>query len=76
VGEPLICFGDPERPRSVSSETARSADVPSVIGNAVGGILLVALLNYGQVAPEKTGGQPEPGTGETAMTEPSFTQAG
>jgi len=27
--------------------------VPAVIGNAVGGVLLVALLNYGQVAPEK-----------------------
>jgi formate/nitrite transporter FocA (FNT family) len=27
--------------------------VPSVIGNAIGGVLLVALLNYGQVAPEK-----------------------
>ena len=27
--------------------------VPSVIGNAIGGVLLVALLNYGQVAQEK-----------------------
>ena len=27
--------------------------VPAVIGNAIGGVLLVALLNYGQVAPEK-----------------------
>ena len=27
--------------------------IPSVIGNAIGGVLLVALLNYGQVAPEK-----------------------
>jgi formate-nitrite transporter family protein len=27
--------------------------VPSVLGNAIGGVLLVALLNYGQVAPEK-----------------------
>jgi formate/nitrite transporter FocA (FNT family) len=27
--------------------------VPSVIGNAIGGVLLVALLNYGQVAAEK-----------------------
>jgi formate/nitrite transporter FocA (FNT family) len=31
--------------------------VPSVIGNAIGGILLVALLNYGQVAPEKQSGE-------------------
>jgi formate-nitrite transporter family protein len=31
--------------------------VPSVIGNAIGGVLLVALLNYGQVAPEKQGGK-------------------
>jgi formate/nitrite transporter FocA (FNT family) len=34
---------------------------PSVLGNAIGGVLLVALLNYGQVAAEKaegrTGGQ-------------------
>lgn len=28
--------------------------VPAVIGNAIGGVLLVALLNFGQVAPEKT----------------------
>jgi formate-nitrite transporter family protein len=27
--------------------------VPSILGNAIGGVLLVALLNYGQVAPEK-----------------------
>jgi formate/nitrite transporter FocA (FNT family) len=27
--------------------------VPAVLGNAVGGVLLVALLNYGQVAAEK-----------------------
>jgi len=27
--------------------------VPSVLGNAIGGVLLVALLNYGQVAPQK-----------------------
>jgi len=27
--------------------------VPSVIGNAIGGVLLVALLNYGQVAPAR-----------------------
>jgi formate-nitrite transporter family protein len=27
--------------------------VPSVIGNAIGGVLLVALLNYGQVAADK-----------------------
>jgi formate/nitrite transporter FocA (FNT family) len=27
--------------------------VPAVLGNAVGGVLLVALLNYGQVAPER-----------------------
>lgn len=27
--------------------------VPSVIGNAIGGVLLVALLNYGQVAAER-----------------------
>jgi formate/nitrite transporter FocA (FNT family) len=31
--------------------------VPSVIGNAIGGVLLVALLNYGQVAPEKERGR-------------------
>jgi formate-nitrite transporter family protein len=31
--------------------------VPSVLGNAIGGVLLVALLNYGQVAPEKDGGK-------------------
>jgi formate-nitrite transporter family protein len=29
--------------------------VPSVLGNAVGGVLLVALLNYGQVAAEREG---------------------
>jgi formate-nitrite transporter family protein len=29
--------------------------IPSVLGNAIGGVLLVALLNYGQVAPEKEG---------------------
>lgn len=29
--------------------------VPSVIGNAIGGVLLVALLNYGQVASEREG---------------------
>jgi formate-nitrite transporter family protein len=29
---------------------------PSVIGNAIGGVLLVALLNYGQVAAERSGG--------------------
>jgi formate/nitrite transporter FocA (FNT family) len=28
---------------------------PAVLGNAIGGVLLVALLNYGQVAPEKEG---------------------
>jgi formate/nitrite transporter FocA (FNT family) len=27
--------------------------VPAVIGNAIGGVLLVALLNYGQVAADK-----------------------
>ena len=27
--------------------------VPAVLGNAIGGVLLVALLNYGQVAPER-----------------------
>jgi formate-nitrite transporter family protein len=31
--------------------------VPSVIGNAIGGVLLVALLNYGQVAEEKAQGE-------------------
>jgi formate/nitrite transporter FocA (FNT family) len=31
--------------------------VPSVLGNAIGGVLLVALLNYGQVAAEKEGGE-------------------
>jgi formate-nitrite transporter family protein len=31
--------------------------VPSVVGNAIGGVLLVALLNYGQVAPEKENGK-------------------
>jgi formate/nitrite transporter FocA (FNT family) len=30
---------------------------PSVIGNAIGGVLLVALLNYGQVAAEKNQGR-------------------
>lgn len=30
--------------------------VPAVLGNAVGGVLLVALLNYGQVAPERPAG--------------------
>jgi formate/nitrite transporter FocA (FNT family) len=29
--------------------------VPSVIGNAIGGVLLVALLNYGQVSAEREG---------------------
>lgn len=29
--------------------------VPAVIGNAIGGVLLVALLNYGQVAAERDG---------------------
>src|SRR5919112_2043593 len=33
--------------------------VPSVLGNAIGGVLLVALLNYGQVAPEKENKQGE-----------------
>lgn len=27
--------------------------IPAVLGNAVGGVLLVALLNYAQVAPEQ-----------------------
>jgi hypothetical protein len=31
--------------------------VPSVLGNAVGGVLLVTLLNYGQVAAEKEEGE-------------------
>jgi formate-nitrite transporter family protein len=31
--------------------------LPSVLGNAIGGVLLVALLNYGQVAAEKEGGE-------------------
>ena len=31
--------------------------VPAVIGNAIGGVLLVALLNYGQVAAEKEEGK-------------------
>jgi formate/nitrite transporter FocA (FNT family) len=31
--------------------------VPSILGNAIGGVLLVALLNYGQVAPEKEEGK-------------------
>jgi formate-nitrite transporter family protein len=30
--------------------------VPSVIGNAIGGVLLVALLNHGQVVTERKGG--------------------
>jgi hypothetical protein len=30
---------------------------PSVIGNAIGGVLLVALLNYGQVAAERDGSE-------------------
>jgi formate/nitrite transporter FocA (FNT family) len=29
--------------------------VPAGLGNAIGGVLLVALLNYGQVVPEKGG---------------------
>jgi formate/nitrite transporter FocA (FNT family) len=29
--------------------------VPSVLGNAVGGVLLVALLNYGQVLADREG---------------------
>jgi formate/nitrite transporter FocA (FNT family) len=33
--------------------------IPAVLGNAIGGVLLVALLNYGQVAPEKEGGKTE-----------------
>jgi formate-nitrite transporter family protein len=33
--------------------------VPSVIGNAIGGVLLVALLNYGQVAADKESEQVE-----------------
>ena len=32
---------------------------PSVLGNAIGGVLLVALLNYGQVASERNGGKKE-----------------
>jgi formate/nitrite transporter FocA (FNT family) len=35
----------------------RAFVVPSVLGNAIGGVLLVALLNYGQVAAEKEGGK-------------------
>jgi formate-nitrite transporter family protein len=31
--------------------------IPAVIGNAIGGVLLVALLNYGQVAEEKAQGE-------------------
>jgi formate/nitrite transporter FocA (FNT family) len=31
--------------------------VPSVIGNAIGGVLLVALLNYGQVAADRESGK-------------------
>ena len=31
--------------------------VPSVIGNAIGGVLLVALLNYGQVTADKESGK-------------------
>jgi formate/nitrite transporter FocA (FNT family) len=31
--------------------------IPSVLGNAIGGVLLVALLNYGQVASERSGGK-------------------
>lgn len=34
---------------------------PAVIGNAIGGILLVALLNYGQVAPERKESHEESG---------------
>jgi formate/nitrite transporter FocA (FNT family) len=30
---------------------------PAVLGNAIGGVLLVALLNYGQVAAEKQDGK-------------------
>jgi formate/nitrite transporter FocA (FNT family) len=29
--------------------------VPAVIGNAIGGVLLVALLNYSQVAADQEG---------------------
>jgi formate/nitrite transporter FocA (FNT family) len=29
---------------------------PAVVGNAVGGVLLVALLNYGQVVADREGG--------------------
>ncbi len=32
--------------------------LPAVIGNAIGGVLLVALLNYGQVASDR---ESEPG---------------
>ena len=32
--------------------------VPAVLGNAIGGVLLVALLNYGQVASDREGGPP------------------
>ena len=32
---------------------------PSVLGNTIGGVLLVALLNYGQVAAERNGGEEE-----------------
>jgi formate/nitrite transporter FocA (FNT family) len=28
---------------------------PAVLGNAIGGVLLVALLNYGQVASDREG---------------------
>ncbi|HEX2251040.1 MAG TPA: formate/nitrite transporter family protein [Gemmatimonadales bacterium] len=40
--------------------------VPSVLGNALGGVLLVALLNYGQVAAEKESGRVERRTGGQA----------
>ena len=35
--------------------------VPAVIGNAIGGVLLVALLNYGQVASDRDSAPSEPG---------------
>jgi formate-nitrite transporter family protein len=51
-------------------EVLRNFVVPSVVGNAIGGVLLVALLNYGQVAPDKEKEEEESGdTGKRANPE-------
>lgn len=38
-------------------DMARNFIVPAVLGNAIGGVVLVALLNYGQVHHERTKGE-------------------